>query len=192
MVGRASVPALKVDVCPMDGRAKFCESRVSPPPAFLPAKALQYTANVCPPRPQPFGRRYNRCGLSGQAYGKSAVFADVYDSLREPEAAGQCLKCHGTTTGKGGSRRIRWADPRPDARRDTFTQFTHAPHLVKECATCHVFSDNDEAAFVSIPKSTCAECHVQGRTSAGCLNCHVYHVQKTSGGMGRPDPARKK
>ena len=137
-----------------------------------------------------FVRRWLR--LAGQAYGKSVVFADVYDSLREPEAAGQCLKCHETATGKGGARRIRWGDPRPDTRRDEFTQFTHAPHLVKDCTTCHVFSDNDEAAFVSIPKSTCAECHVQGRTSAGCLNCHAYHVQKTSRGMGRPAPARRK
>lgn len=145
-------------------------------------------------RPEGHGDEFVRRWLllSGRAYGKSSVLADVHESLRTPESPGQCLKCHETVKSKSGARRIRWADPRPKVIADKFTQFNHAPHLVRECSSCHVFSDNKKVAFASISKSTCAECHVQGRASATCLNCHVYHADKISGGMGHAVKARAK
>lgn len=80
-----------------------------------------------------------------------------------------CIDCHGddmrdlTPAFTGGT-------PAPLTR---LTPFEHRPHLVADCATCHV--TGTESNFSPITKSMCASCHNARRTSEECLTCHAYH-----------------
>jgi predicted CXXCH cytochrome family protein len=55
--------------------------------------------------------------------------------------------------------------------------FSHTPHLMLQCETCHAARTSRETADVLMPSvATCATCHrEESGTMARCAECHVYH-----------------
>ena len=35
-----------------------------------------------------------------------------------------------------------------------------------------------ETSFLSMTRSTCTQCHQQGRAPSNCLTCHQYHAER--------------
>jgi hypothetical protein len=55
--------------------------------------------------------------------------------------------------------------------------FTHAPHAMVACTTCHAAAPaSTKTADVLLPnQAICATCHAPKRAETGCFECHRYH-----------------
>ena len=114
--------------------------------------------------------------VTGRAAETDGIAAEVFAALQASRAPGQCAKCHRIEVASADDRRNVWTEGRIDQQARTLTTFDHAPHLVKECWSCHQY--NAESGFETIPKSTCAACHTQNKATESCLNCHSYHIEE--------------
>ena len=58
-------------------------------------------------------------------------------------------------------------------------RFTHTPHQLVTCITCHAQANtrNDTADVMLPPIATCQRCHNDGANAAAatCSECHLYH-----------------
>ena len=55
--------------------------------------------------------------------------------------------------------------------------FTHEPHRMTACATCHQAAQTStKTSDVLLPKqAVCATCHAPAKAQSGCFECHRYH-----------------
>ncbi len=113
--------------------------------------------------------------VTGRAAETDGVAAELFAALQASGAPGQCAKCHRVEVASVDVQRNVWTEGRIDQQARTLTNFDHAPHLVRECQSCHQY--NAESGFETIPKSTCTVCHVQNMATDSCLNCHSYHIE---------------
>ena len=113
--------------------------------------------------------------VTGRAAETDGVAAELFAALQASGAPGQCVKCHRIEVASAADQRNVWTEGRIDQQARTLTNFDHAPHLVRECQSCHQY--NAESGFETIPKSTCTVCHVQNMATDSCLNCHSYHIE---------------
>lgn len=128
----------------------------------------------------------------------------VFLDMIATDAPGQCAKCHSVDEGiAAGAHVVNWLPRRLDPDRRDFTTFAHAPHIGakgdEDCRTCHdmkagadvlsTYKQDDPlrfaAGFEPLSRKVCATCHVDGKASASCTDCHNYHV----GVFGRGDAA---
>ncbi len=101
--------------------------------------------------------------------------AQLFAAPQASGAPGQCAKCHRIEAPSSDDQRNIWTEGRIDQQARTLTTFDHAPHLVKDCQSCHQY--NAGSGFDTISKSTCAACHTQNMATENCLNCHSYHIE---------------
>ncbi len=113
--------------------------------------------------------------VTGRATRTDGTAAELFAALQASAAPGQCAKCHEIEVASSDDQRNVWTESHIDRQASTLTTFDHAPHLVRQCETCHQY--NDESGFETIPNSTCAACHTQNKASESCLNCHSYHTE---------------
>jgi len=80
-----------------------------------------------------------------------------------------CLLCH-----DGDAERI--VTPMVPLNWLPRARFDHKTHRSEPCAACHGAEGNTEARAVDVPGiQSCRACHGEGRASASCATCHVYH-----------------
>lgn len=128
----------------------------------------------------------------------AAALAELGDPKRGP---GQCLRCHTRDRdGATGATAIRWRGEVGASDEESFTTFSHAPHVRlmtdRECQGCHPMdpsplrAEGDDATdpfegldptvgrgnFGVPSKEACATCHVPDLAGADCTQCHRYHV----------------
>jgi len=94
---------------------------------------------------------------------------------------GACLACHRLDTDGAAMR------PVSSARSMlTAATFSHKPHLVQACDTCHAVAtsgagEDDKGEDVNLPRvKSCATCHDSARARAECVSCHLYHPQSAA------------
>jgi len=122
-----------------------------------------------------FLRRLAEASARGEGSGADALLA----MLSDESAAGHCAACHtlapdeadAATAGDVSGRF--WLAAEGGTSMHLLTVFDHAPHLVKECQSCHAFGT--EAGFEPITRDTCTSCHRPKMATESCLNCHRYH-----------------
>jgi hypothetical protein len=123
-----------------------------------------------------------------------------------PTASFRCLGCHTVDKQDDGRLEINWVGRHVSPDSQSFTKFSHAPHLTllskNNCSKCHsqqkdinfaraefvnyreMFAANTDphsaltSGFAPISKKTCTECHTSQRVGDSCLKCHNYHVFK--------------
>ena len=56
-------------------------------------------------------------------------------------------------------------------------RFSHAPHRMLQCASCHKDVTNSElSSEVLLPsRADCAQCHNSSAAPSTCVTCHTYH-----------------
>ena len=113
--------------------------------------------------------------VTARAAETDGLAAELFAALQASDSPRQCASCHRIERASSDDQRNVWAEGRIDQQARTLSNFDHAPHLVKECRSCH--QDNAEGGFETIPKSTCATCHTQNMATDSCLNCHSYHIE---------------
>lgn len=119
-----------------------------------------------------------------------AVFADLSD----PQALGQCVKCHSVDVVDDAVPTVNWAPYKKAMNSRSFTRFSHQPHFSmiseKGCRDCHIvnkkadylgsYKDKNPVNFVGnfdfVSPQKCATCHEQEKAPAECSTCHNYHV----------------
>jgi len=137
-----------------------------------------------------------------------AVHNEIFESLSGEQSVGGCIKCHSLTTidNKHQSQKIHWQGFKPEEIRSDFNRFSHVSHfsLMTDdgCSSCHILNEVPfedapgleetttdakaeilyETSFLSMTRSTCTQCHQQGRAPSNCLTCHQYHAER----QGRP------
>jgi hypothetical protein len=114
--------------------------------------------------------------VTGRSYNTSHAAKTVFGALSYATAPGRCVKCHSFQVQSDQSRRFDWPEIHPASTAPKFTNFAHAPHLTKDCQTCHTLQP--KGSFAPMTKDTCAECHTQKKAGDRCLMCHNYHVEK--------------
>jgi hypothetical protein len=142
--------------------------------------------------------------LSSAGFGE--LGQGVFASLTNDDSVGSCTKCHSVGTAEGSfpkaegslsnvkatkvAKKVNWHGFRPDEISTDFNRFSHVAHfsLMTDdgCSSCHLLKPDDDTAeinssvgsFMPMTKSTCTECHQQGRAPANCLTCHQYHAGK--------------
>jgi len=113
--------------------------------------------------------------VTGRAAETNGMATEVFTALQASGAPGQCAKCHRIDVASADDRRNVWTEGRIGQEARTLTAFDHAPHLVKECQSCHQY--NAESGFETISKSTCTACHTRNMVTESCLTCHSYHIE---------------
>ncbi|OUR93829.1 hypothetical protein A9Q81_15275 [Gammaproteobacteria bacterium 42_54_T18] len=137
-----------------------------------------------------------------------AVHNEIFESLSGEQSVGGCIKCHSLTTieSERQSQKIHWQGFKPEDIRTDFNRFSHVSHfsLMTDdgCSSCHILNEVQledvqrpeettsdansepvyETSFLSMTRSTCTQCHQQGRAPSNCLTCHQYHATR----QGRP------
>ena len=103
----------------------------------------------------------------------------------ETSAVKSCLECH-----RGATDLISNWQSRPlIGRRDSFTKFSHGPHLsmsqLGSCVHCHrlatdavttVNLESNALEFEPLTRESCAACHTKQAAGENCTTCHRYHV----------------
>jgi hypothetical protein len=143
--------------------------------------------------------------LLDTAAAKSAARPSPFGELG-PTASFRCLGCHTVDKQDDGRLEINWVGRHVSPDSQSFTKFSHAPHLTllskNNCSKCHsqqkdinfaraefvnyreMFAANTDphsaltSGFAPISKKTCTECHTSQRVGDSCLKCHNYHVFK--------------
>ena len=93
---------------------------------------------------------------------------------------------------------MHWMSFKPSDIKVDFNRFSHVSHfsLMTDdgCSSCHVVNSQAEAdsgiesevngisnvsvsGFLNMPRSTCTQCHQEGRAPDNCLTCHNYHAE---------------
>lgn len=132
------------------------------------------------------------------------IHNEIFESLSDEESVGGCIKCHSLTTVDYDhkSSDVRWQSFRPEDITTDFNRFSHVSHfsLMTDdgCASCHILNEDlpegaqnsedkldsevaknmVEKSFLSMTRSTCTQCHQQGRAPSNCLTCHQYHAER--------------
>lgn len=93
--------------------------------------------------------------------------------------------------------RVNWLAARYSADKK-FTFFNHFPHLIppfrEKCQACHALDEQENyleqyrqfnpaeftSNFTPIDKSQCVKCHAKEKSGEACLDCHNYHVGKST------------
>ena len=122
-----------------------------------------------------------------------SISTAVFSRLKVEKGPGMCVKCHSIDESENQIT-INWQAKKPRQHRKNFVRFSHVAHINlvggKGCVTCHAidrevdyisaFEDMNlqmfQGNFKDINKSTCADCHTEGKTNQDCLTCHNYHV----------------
>lgn len=129
------------------------------------------------------------------AAGGKGVSKEVRETLlSSSDGPGACTKCHSVSETAPGSKKleVEWAFGAKSNQRHL--NYTHVPHLNllgpgASCETCHKLNEKADFAaafkqtnpfdfasnFRSIEKSTCTQCHAQGKVRQECTLCHEYH-----------------
>lgn len=138
--------------------------------------------------------------VSSQQY--SAVDSNLFDSLSAEQAVGNCVKCHTIETVRDTgaatmSYQMHWQSFKPEDVKLDFNRFSHVSHfsLMTDdgCASCHSLNINEveveaiegtrqdstpvPGSFLNMERSTCTQCHQEGRAPDNCLTCHNYHAE---------------
>lgn len=87
-----------------------------------------------------------------------------------------CAECHGVRDTPGQNAPTIAPAALPDQWMPR-AAFSHTPHLMLQCETCHAARTSRETTDVLMPSvATCATCHrEENGTMAQCAECHVYH-----------------
>ena len=131
------------------------------------------------------------------AAGNPKPGARLLGAFADPEAVGQCFKCHSVDQTGPESLLVNWKASRPEDVLGGLTRFSHAPHLPllgkDGCLSCHAiepqsrrfeqaYSQYDPgvyvSAIVSMSQTECAKCHTPKKVATACLDCHDYHARR--------------
>jgi hypothetical protein len=142
--------------------------------------------------------------LRGAAAEKDTPQPSPFGALG-PTASFRCLGCHTADKQDDGRLVINWVGRHVSPDTQSFTRFSHAPHLTlqlakDDCTKCHSIQENINFAreefvrfremftantnphsaltsgFVPVAKATCAKYHTSRLAGDSCLKCHNYHI----------------
>jgi pSer/pThr/pTyr-binding forkhead associated (FHA) protein len=101
------------------------------------------------------------------------------ETLAGPLGKGLCASCHILNE---GSSRTDWtvAAVSPPSRWFPKARFTHDPHVITPCGTCHTAATSSLGSDLLLPSvSVCKTCHTDSSTSgkvvSACGDCHDFH-----------------
>lgn len=130
---------------------------------------------------------------------KSERALALRDQMLSPkEGVGGCIKCHAVTAEKTKEGKefltVHWGYLGP--RNRPYSKYSHKNHLDilgkgDTCMNCHLLNKDADylssfdafapghfvSNFSSIERSTCLECHTEGKVKQNCQLCHVYHFK---------------
>ena len=89
--------------------------------------------------------------------------------------------------------KMNWRSFHPSDVVIDFNRFSHDAHFNKDCVSCHEVNSEPSVdrkernlppalgvsitGFLNMEKTTCTECHQEGRAPDTCLTCHNYHAE---------------
>ena len=127
----------------------------------------------------------------------------LFKSLTADKSVGNCTKCHTIQTNMATDEtstknqkpdyKMNWRSFHPSDVVVDFNRFSHDAHFNKECVSCHEVNSEPSVdrrernlppalgvsitGFLNMEKTTCTECHQEGRAPDTCLTCHNYHAE---------------
>lgn len=132
--------------------------------------------------------------------------SELFALVGDPTASYRCLGCHTADKEDDGRLRINWVGRHVSPDAQSFTKFSHAPHITllveNNCGECHVPQDDVKFArqefvrfrdgysantdphasltsgFAPVKREFCANCHTTELAGDSCLKCHNYHIFK--------------